>query len=46
VKHLRKIVEGSIVWAPGVSGAVVLSDTNCAADRNGISHCSRARRHR
>ena len=25
LKHLRKIVEGPIVWAPGVSGAVVLS---------------------
>jgi uncharacterized linocin/CFP29 family protein len=24
-KHLRKIVEGPIVWAPGVTGAVVLS---------------------
>jgi uncharacterized linocin/CFP29 family protein len=24
-KHLHKIVEGPIVWAPGVSGAVVLS---------------------
>jgi len=24
-KHLRKIVEGPIVWTPGVSGAVVLS---------------------
>jgi len=25
LKHLRKIVEGPIVWAPGVNGAVVLS---------------------
>jgi uncharacterized linocin/CFP29 family protein len=25
LEHLRKIVEGPIVWAPGVSGAVVLS---------------------
>jgi uncharacterized linocin/CFP29 family protein len=23
--HLRKIVEGPIVWAPGVSGSVLLS---------------------
>ena len=25
LEHLRKIVEGPIVWAPGVNGAVVLS---------------------
>jgi uncharacterized linocin/CFP29 family protein len=25
LEHLRKIVEGPIVWAPGVSGAVVVS---------------------
>jgi len=25
LKHLRKIVEGPIVWAPGLSGAIVLS---------------------
>jgi uncharacterized linocin/CFP29 family protein len=25
LKHLRKIVEGPLVWTPGVSGAVVLS---------------------
>jgi uncharacterized linocin/CFP29 family protein len=25
VEHLRKIVEGPVVWAPGVTGAVVLS---------------------
>jgi uncharacterized linocin/CFP29 family protein len=25
LKHLRKIVEGPIVWAPGVTGAVLLS---------------------
>jgi uncharacterized linocin/CFP29 family protein len=25
VKHLRKVLEGPIVWAPGVSGAIVLS---------------------
>jgi len=25
LEHLRKIIEGPIVWAPGVSGAVVLS---------------------
>ncbi|HKA27268.1 MAG TPA: family 1 encapsulin nanocompartment shell protein [Gaiellaceae bacterium] len=25
LKHLRKIVEGPIVWAPGVSGAIALS---------------------
>jgi uncharacterized linocin/CFP29 family protein len=25
LEHLRKIVEGPIVWAPGVTGAVVLS---------------------
>jgi uncharacterized linocin/CFP29 family protein len=25
VKHLRKIVEGPMVWAPGLSGAIVLS---------------------
>ena len=25
LEHLRKILEGSIIWAPGVNGAVVLS---------------------
>jgi uncharacterized linocin/CFP29 family protein len=25
LKHLRKILEGPVVWAPGVSGAIVLS---------------------
>ncbi len=25
VKHLRKILEGPIVWTPGITGAVVLS---------------------
>ena len=25
IEHLRKIIEGPIVWAPGVNGAVVLS---------------------
>jgi uncharacterized linocin/CFP29 family protein len=25
IEHLRKIIEGAIVWAPGVTGAVVLS---------------------
>jgi uncharacterized linocin/CFP29 family protein len=25
LEHLRKIIDGSIVWAPGVNGAVVLS---------------------
>jgi uncharacterized linocin/CFP29 family protein len=27
--HLRKILEGPIVWAPGVKGAVVLSLRGC-----------------
>jgi uncharacterized linocin/CFP29 family protein len=25
LEHLRKIIEGPIVWAPGVKGAVVIS---------------------
>jgi len=25
LRHLRKIVEGPLVWAPGLSGAIVLS---------------------
>ena len=25
LEHLRKIIEGPIIWAPGVAGAVVVS---------------------
>ena len=44
LEHLRKILEGPIVWAPGVQGAIVLSRAAATSCSNPARICRSATR--